>query len=210
MNNYDWLAPRRRRQSLFVVEGNHEKNELISLLLKIFPEIDICLEDILIYGTNIYMLYEELVHIYQENWYEDDVDLPFLVSRKKGYEMPLYKKDFNNIVLIFDYERHEPNFSEDKIMKMQEYFHDATDVGKLFINYPMIESYQDLQTIPDDTYKKRYIPVTLQPGYQYKNLVKDTMIAKMTELPIRIKGILMGRFHIVQGMMMILPHSEIS
>ncbi len=54
MNNYDWLKPRRRRRNLFIVEGNHEKNELMSLLLKIYPEVDIKLEDIVTYTTNIF------------------------------------------------------------------------------------------------------------------------------------------------------------
>lgn len=196
MNNYNWLVPRRRRQNLFIVEGSHEKNELMRLLLKVFPEINIDLDDILIYGTNIYMLYNDIVKTYQSDWYHVDVDLPYIVSQKNEDKIPLYKTDFVNIILIFDYERHDPNFSEEKIAQLQSYFQDATDVGKLYINYPMIESYQHLSVIPDSDCADRSVSVTLQPGKRYKNMVKDTMIAKMINLPEKMKEILMHKFHL--------------
>lgn len=57
MSNYDFLKPRERKKSLFIVEGEHEKDVLFKLLLRAFPEIDIREEDIIIFGTNIYLLY---------------------------------------------------------------------------------------------------------------------------------------------------------
>lgn len=195
MNNYNWLSPRHRQRHLFIVEGNHEKNELIELLLKSFPEIDISLDDILIYGTNIYQLYYDIVKEYPDGWYDQEIDLPFIVGKKKGHEQ-LHKNDFTNIILIFDYERHDPSFSEEKITEMQLYFQDATDVGQLYLNYPMIESYQHLQQIPDDDYINRKISVSCQPGHCYKNIVKDMMINKAINLPVKLRSILMERFHL--------------
>lgn len=196
MNNYDWLTPRRRRRNLFIVEGNHEKKKLMGLLLKIYPEIDIEWEDIIIYTTNIYQLYELIKKKYNDNWYDTDVDLPFIVGEKLRLDETLHKEDFMNILLIFDYERHDPSFSEEKIRNLQSYFRESTDVGKLYINYPMVESYQHLFSIPDDTYAQRYIPVSLQPGDEYKNLVKDTGIAHLMDLPRKMKAILLDRFKI--------------
>ncbi len=46
MSNYDFITPRDRQRHLFIVEGNHEKNELLSLLLKCFPEMKIKEENI--------------------------------------------------------------------------------------------------------------------------------------------------------------------
>lgn len=201
MNNYDFLAPRKRRQSLFIVEGNHEKNELMKLLLKSFPEIDIREEDIIIYGTNIYMLYDEIAKYYGEEWYLVDVDLAYIVSKKKNYAVPVYKTDFNNIVLIFDYERHDPNFSVEKVCSLQKYFNDSTDVGKLFINYPMIESYQHFNGLPDGTFDDVSVSVTLQPGDRYKNLVKDTWIARLVHLPVKMDEILKTRFAVLDSIL---------
>ena len=102
-----------------------------------------------------------------------------------------------NILLIFDYERHDPYFSEDKINKLQLYFRDSTDAGKLYINYPMLESYQHLESIPDYNYAERSVPVSLQPGYQYKNLVKDTPIAHLIDLPHKMREILAEKFMVM-------------
>ena len=59
MNNYGGEA-RSRRQNLLIVEGKHEKNELFGLLFRCFPEMQISMEDIWIYGTNIYILYDDI------------------------------------------------------------------------------------------------------------------------------------------------------
>ncbi|MEG2094100.1 MAG: hypothetical protein RRY80_07290 [Lachnospiraceae bacterium] len=82
MNKYDWFQPRKRNRNLLIVEGNHEKNKLISILLKVYPRIDIEMKDIVIYHTNIYQLYDEIVKEYDEEWDKDDVDLPLIVGRK--------------------------------------------------------------------------------------------------------------------------------
>jgi len=79
------VQERKRNQTLLIVEGNHEKNELFWLIFKCFPEVDIDLNNVWIYGTNIYMLYEDIVNMYGHDWVEEeiDVDLPFVISKKK-------------------------------------------------------------------------------------------------------------------------------
>lgn len=200
MNNLSWdeTIPRVRNKSLLIVEGNHEKNKLFWLLFNIFPEININMDDVWIYGTNIYMLYDDIKAEYGDDWDELDVDLPYVISKKKNFEKIQFKNDYTNIIIVFDYEHQDTNFAEDKILRMQRYFIDSTDVGKLYINYPMIESYQDLFTLPDRTYAERKIPVTLQRGAEYKNLVKDTMIAKQVMLPHKMKDILKERSDILE------------
>ena len=194
MNEYNLEIQRKRHQNLLIVEGNHEKNKLFKLIFQTFPEIDISLEDIVIYGTNIYILYNEIVEEYGEKWYNEEVDLPFIVGKKKNYKVN--KNDFINIFLIFDYEHHDPNFSEQKIENMQRYFRDSTDMGKLYLNYPMIESYQHLTCFTDADYDELTVKVSLQPGFQYKNLVKDTFVAKLINLPKKLEEILSDRFGI--------------
>lgn len=190
---------RRRRQNLLVVEGKHEKNKLFWLIFKCFPEINIDTDDIWIYGTNIYRLYDDIEKEYGSGWAEegDDIDLPFVISKKKHLNLLHYKQDFTNIILVFDYERHDSSFSERKIMEMQSCFVDAADMGKLYINYPMIESYQHLRELPDDDYGERKIPVSLQPGKQYKALVnRETVIGKIVEFPHRMDDLLKKQYEI--------------
>ena len=74
---------------------------------------------------------------------------------------------------------------------MQRYFNDAADAGKLYINYPMIEAYQHLSTVPDDQYAERKIPVSLQPGKEYKALVRrETGIASLFEFPVNERSVM--------------------
>ena len=200
-NMNDYIGDERKReQNLLIVEGNHEKNRLFWLISKCFPKINIDIDNVWIYGTNIYILYEDIVKEYGSEWENenDDIDLPFVISKKQNLNVLRYKRDFINIIIIFDYERHDVNFSEEKILQMQNFFIDAADMGKLYINYPMLESYQHLRSLPDNDYAERKVPVSLQPGGKYKAAVKDeTVIAKSVEFPHRINDLLHEHFGIV-------------
>ena len=117
MNNYESNV-RKRGRTLLIVEGNHEKNQLFGLIFKCFPEINIDMNDVWIYGTNIYLLYEDISKEYGKDWIDDelDIDLPFIISKKQHREPFYYKDDFINIILVFDYERHDGHFSIKKII----------------------------------------------------------------------------------------------
>ena len=135
-----WNKDRERKRTLLIVEGNHEKNKLLTRILSSFPELNIDKNNIFVYETNIYMFLNKIRQEYGEDWYEQDIDIPYLVGKIKNLSNRETKKDYTNILLIFDYERHDPNFSEFGIEKMQEYFSNSEDVGKLYINYTMVES----------------------------------------------------------------------
>lgn len=178
---------RDRGKTLFIVEGHHEKNTLFSNLAKSYPELKLKKDRIEIYGTNIYALYNIIKKEYGEDWREQDIDLPWLVSNDKRR---LYKEDFVNILLVFDYERHAPQFSEKIIVELQSCFCDATDMGKLYINYPMVESYAHLDSLPDPQYETLKVSVSLRPGSQYKRIAKRTELSKIMEFPERLNDAL--------------------
>lgn len=196
MNKY-LSETRKRGQNLLIVEGNHKKNELFWLIFKCFPEFHIEMEDVWIYGTNIYMLYEDIIKEYDADWAvrDEDVDLPYVISKKQNMEKIRYKEDFTNIIMVFDYERHDPGFSEQKILEMQKFFADAANMGKLYINYPMIESYQHLKSIPDEEYAERRVSVSLQPGNRYKRLVsEETVIGKTIGFSHKLDNLMKNHF----------------
>ena len=198
MNDYV-LNVRRRRRTLLIVEGDDEKNMLFWALFKAFPEMAIKYDDVWIYGTNIYMLYKDIVKEYGTEWLKnkDDIDLPFVISKKITPSNIQYKEDFSDIFLVFDYERHDPGFSEDRIVDMQNYFYDSTDVGKLYINYPMLESYQHFESLPDLSFENRHVSVLMNKGSNYKNEVHRTsVIGKIVWFPHKIDEILEYRFHV--------------
>ncbi len=198
MNDYK-VETRKRGQTLLIVEGKHEKNKLFKLLFICFPEINISMDNIWIYGTNIYMLYEDITKEYGTEWTQEDIDidLPFVVSKKLYPNSIRYKDEFTNILLVFDYERHDPNFSGKKILSMQNKFKDISDMGKLYLNYPMIESYQHLKSLPDQGYKDRKVSVSLKPGRMYKNLVSnESFIKEIVDFPDKIDDTLQKEYAI--------------
>lgn len=172
MNNYQ-IEDRKRKRSLLIVEGEREKDELFNLIFQCFPELDIDINDIWVYGTNIYKLYNNIVEYYGEDWIEQDIDLPLIISRKENMEQVRYKVNFNNIILVFDYERQDPNFSAKNIEEMQDYFKDSTDIGKLYLNYPMLESYKHLKSLSDEEYLERKMEVSSLKKGRYKQEVNE-------------------------------------
>jgi len=85
------VQERKRNQTLLIVEGNHEKNELFWLIFKCFPEVDIDLNNVWIYGTNIYMLYEDIVNMYGHDWVEEEIDVYVEKIRENKQQ---YQNDF--------------------------------------------------------------------------------------------------------------------
>lgn len=65
----------------------------------------------------------------------------------------------------------DPLFSSDKITKMINYFNESSDTGKLYLNYPMIEAYYHMTTIPDKDYFSRKV--------SFKELVEGTYKARV-------------------------------
>lgn len=175
MNNYDFLKNEQKNQTLVLVEGEHEKKILLNILLACFPEVPILSDNIHVYEADIYDLYHDIEVEYEEDWYENDleIDIPLLISRRHSIEPHLKKNNFTNIILIFDYEHHDTWFKDEKIERMQNHFNSMSDDGILFINYPMIEAYRHILSIPDEDYLERYVSVNCQPGREYKRLVEE-------------------------------------
>ena len=193
-------STRLRNRTLLIVEGACEEVKFFSKLFTCFPELSIKKERIWVYGTTIYELCKDIADEYGEDWAEngDDIDLPFVISKKKGLNPISYKRDFTNILLVFDYERHYQGFSEESIIKVQKVFNEPTDMGKLYINYPMAEARYHFKTLPDPEYNSRLISTSMRPGYKYKNLVKEeTSISYEEQLYDRIDQLLHEKYGVV-------------
>lgn len=175
-----------RGQTLFIVEGHHEKNELFKLIIEVFPELSITEENIHIFGTNIYQLYKKIQEEYGEEWDDpsNDVDLPFVLNKydSRRFESIGRKRNYKNIFLIFDYEAQDPYFSTHKIQRLQKYFSDVTNNGQLYINYPMVESYFDLEINNDLQFLNKFLN-KIVTGKEYKAIVKKNELYKVFQIP---------------------------
>ena len=165
--------------TLFIVEGNKaEYNLCQSIAVAYGINLSIyCL------GTNIYSLYKRM----KEYDFNADVKKVLLEIHPEYSELLSRKYAFT--YLIFDLDPHHPKKEDDrnlreivcdnlaKAKEMVSYFTDETDptIGKLYINYPMIESFRDCDFPFDPSYEKRYIKI--DEIIKYKQLVSSRKMA---------------------------------
>ncbi len=158
---------------LFIGEGDTDEfNFLKNVLDKSLSNSDY---EYYSFGTLIYNLYERLT--------EDDfgdIILTLLETEtnhvKKVELERLSKIAFTNIYLIFDFDPHNIKYTPEKIKEMDDYFNDSTDVGKLYINYPMLESFKHIKSKDDYEFFDRscsldFLKNSPEKGKAYKKLV---------------------------------------
>ena len=110
---------------LVIVEGAKTDVRLMEHLLNIY-EIDEK-HEIVSYNTNIYALYNEMFRD------DDPENIDILQLMKEREKDPIKKELFDvyysDILLIFDFEPQDPQFSEDKISRMIDFFVESSDMG---------------------------------------------------------------------------------
>lgn len=133
---------------LVLVEGAKTDVKLLKHLLSVYG-IDQS-HQIISYNTNIYSLYNLMFR----NTNPDDVDILQLLKEHEtvAERKAVFNERYSDILLIFDLDPQDPQFSSTKITEMMNYFVESSDMGKLYLNYPMVESFYHMKSIPDDDY----------------------------------------------------------
>lgn len=155
---------------LFVLEGNEREPRLYRTLERLYfsKENDNIICSL---GNNIYDLYNEL----QE--YGDGGDIVSLMRERlaKYGDSTLdgvRSSDISEIFLFFDYDFQNSQLTieeiNNRVGEMLALFDDETGNGKLYINYPMIESIRYTKELPDDDYAN-YV-VTREECKDFKRL----------------------------------------
>lgn len=137
-----------RTKILILVEGAKTDVRLMQKLLTIY-NFDQKYE-LVSYNTNIYTLYDEM---FRDN---NPSDLDLLQVLKEHEKDPckkaLFDQVYSDILLIFDLDPQDPSFTPQKIQRMMDYFVESSDMGKPYLNYPMVEAFYHMQDIPDVHY----------------------------------------------------------
>lgn len=153
-----------KRKILILVEGAKTDVDLMKRLLSIY-KIDSDYE-IVSYCTNIYTLYHEM---FEDN-NPADIDLLQLLKSREPDSSKKYIFDafYSDILLVFDFDPQAPDFSPEKIRNMTKYFVESSDMGKLYINYPMVEAFYHMTSIPDPAYDSYYATLDELTSGTYK------------------------------------------
>lgn len=152
---------------LILVEGAKTDFRLMEHLLHIYG-IDNN-HELVSYNTNIYALYQEM-------FADGDPSSIDLLQLLKGREIDPDKKEifearYSDIILIFDLDPQDPQFSEYKIFNMMKFFTESSDMGKLYLNYPMVEAFYHMKSIPDEDYNNYIVSLDELSNRKYKQRV---------------------------------------
>lgn len=162
------------KKVLFVVEGGKDENNLI---IKAFKRVmELSKEDVVVvrYKTVIYDLYDRL----SSGEYDSLVDYLWVCHRNifKG-EFAKPRDCFSSIYLIFDFDSQDQRFSIDKCEWLIRYFSDETKNGKLYFNYPMVESLLDFNSFSQNQFNNKTVSRKNLKGDTYKKKVaKNSLI----------------------------------
>lgn len=134
--------------------------------------------EIVPFANPIYELYEA----YKNGEYDDLVSYLRIEKGLKIDEDILSKNAFSAIYLIFDFEPQDHKYTDEKIKDLLSIFNNETELGKLYINYPMVEAYYDLESLPDLNYNKKTIQLNGLNGKIYKKNVNMTTCLKKNKI----------------------------
>lgn len=143
---------------LFVFEGKDDKTYFESIKRLFFPaksDTFVCT-----YNSNIYSLYTKLkAHDALKEMLEvDTVSVLKDILLEKGDETlkDIREDEVSEIYLFFDYDFQEDSRTleenDNRLSELLGYFTDETGKGKLYINYPMVESLRYTKELPDNNY----------------------------------------------------------
>lgn len=136
---------------LFICEGDKTEKKFCNFIINKYFIKNNRQKEYVAFGTNIYGLYDELSQ-------DEGLDITELIKEKAKKKKDMYnysklqKGGFSEIYLIFDFDFQAPQYDDNKIKEMIEYFDNETEHGKLYINYPMIESFKHFKSLPDHDY----------------------------------------------------------
>lgn len=202
---------------LVLVEGEKTDYRSMGHLLEVYGISDS--HEIVSYNTNIYVLYNEMFR-------DGDPSSMDILQILKEHERDLEKKKlfnerYSDILLIFDLDPQDPAFSADKIVEMASYFMESSDMGKLYLNYPMVEAFYHMKSIPDEDYYQYTASLEELRNRKYKERVtrenRNRSYAKFAVTKeecdivigqnIKKAWIVTEAEELVDGMMRILPNS---
>ena len=126
---------------LFICEGAKTEKKFCDLIIDKYFIKKNKNKEYVAFGTNIYGLYDEMSK-------DSGLDIIELVKEKAKAKNDInsYNKlvsgGFSSVYLIFDFDYQAPQYDYYKINEMIKFFDNETESGKLYINYPMMESFK--------------------------------------------------------------------
>lgn len=157
---------------LFVFEGAKRERDIFRTMEELFFQKSLD-KIVCSYCDNIYHLYSQITdkgRITDPLFYNDIVT----VLQKREKDNPnskivnIQRSDISEIYLFFDYEIQNGNAKKTikmsdlnaRLVKLLNFFNDETDQGRLYINYPTVESIRYTKKLLDSNYYKYSVSIS--------------------------------------------------
>ena len=164
------------RKILFICEGNNDEPHFLKKLMKeSYPSYKY---KIYPYRTTIHVLASILSKYYPDfDNGETDIQAILREIEEEANRKQLLSETFTDIILAFDFEPQHDHPYFDIVRRMLLFYIDSSDMGKLYLNYPMMQSYKHHPELPD----KDFLIRTASP-LNYKELVgKESNFTDLTK-----------------------------
>lgn len=155
---------------LFITEGINDEPNFIKTMF------NICYKDkkyeIYSYETTIHTLVSKIL---KNGKFDEDLDIRLTLKEDETDEekRKILSKKYKDIFLVFDFEPQHDNTKFNEVKKLLKIFNDSSGVGKLYINYPMMQSYKHLKAMPDEKFKTRRVSLQELKEHKYKGKVSS-------------------------------------
>lgn len=143
-----------KRRVLFICEGAIDEPAFINkLMAEAFPDFDF---EIYTYRTNIHILADQLSSEYSD-FDSGNTDIRLILSEMESDvdAKNMLDRDYSDTILAFDFDPHHTAPRFEIVRRMLSYYVDSTDMGKLYINYPMMQAFKHFKSLPDTEYSTR-------------------------------------------------------
>ena len=172
---------------LLIVEGEKTETAFITRLTELYG----MKYQIYTVGTNLFALYDKV----KRTDFQCDIKDILREFNIPEEQKEMLREDFAYTYLIFDSELQDKRPNErqapppltsrinrniDRLIEMAGFFNDETDPskGKLYINYPMMESYRDADAFYDDQFI--YNTIALEDIPDFKKIASSKHLAGFT------------------------------
>ena len=160
------------KKALVIVEGEKDDYKLLEKAFQLFLPAEN--RKIVSYGTNIYELYTQMENV-STDW--DELDFLQVLKAHENDEAlkSIFDEDYTDILLVFDFDPQDNLYNSRKLCRLMDYFCESTENGRLYLNYPMVESFYHITSLDDDSYMKQTVSYDeLRKGLYKSNVDKDS------------------------------------
>lgn len=160
-----------RKKILAIVEGEKKEPEILRRVLDISG---LKQREIVSYKSNIYDLYDKLYSEYGDTIDEVDIQEFLKEIHPDPESQAILNGNYTDVLLIFDFDPQDNRYSSDKLVRLLDIFSESTQMGRLYINYPMVESFYHFRSLEDDSFLKEMFTLKeISPGSIYKERVNN-------------------------------------